>query len=399
MGIFDSVIKRNRAIQFSYDYDLLRETSHKAYVKKWALDTCINHIARTISQTKFEIETKGEKDKTSTTYYKLNVRPNTDESAATFWQKVVRKLIYDNEVLIIVTDTKDLVVADDFVREPYALYDDVFKNVLIEDYEFERTFKMGEVIYLEYNNESINNMLYGLFSDYGDIFGRLIASNLLSNQIRGTVEMDGNMNLKEANTEQMQNFINKSYEAFAKNDIAIVPMQKGYTYKEHASQNQSKNSSQVDDLAKIPNQLLSYVARNLGIPVGLINGDTADIEGMTSNYMKFCINPIIEKILDELNAKLCSEQGYKNGKRIRAISIDQPKPIDKAEAFDKLIASGGFTRNEVREMAGYERSDDPEMDKFVITKNYQSVEEQGDNESNNKEEQDENLKGGEDDED
>lgn len=49
-------------------------------------------------------------------------------------------------------------------------------------------------------------------------------------------------------------------------------------------------------MAKVPNQLLNYVARNLGIPVGLINGDTADIEAMTDNYMKFCIKPIIEKL-------------------------------------------------------------------------------------------------------
>jgi phage portal protein BeeE len=80
---------RNEAIEFSYDFELLRETSHKAYIKRWALDTCINHIARTISQTKFEITDGDNKDANSTTHYKLNVRPNTDESAATFWQKVI----------------------------------------------------------------------------------------------------------------------------------------------------------------------------------------------------------------------------------------------------------------------------------------------------------------------
>ena len=52
--------------------------------------------------------------------------------------------------------------------------------------------------------------------------------------------------------------------------------------------------------------LFEQVQWNLGIPVGLINGDTADIEAMTDNYMKFCIKPIIEKITDELNAKLYS---------------------------------------------------------------------------------------------
>lgn len=373
ISIFDRILGRNEAIEFNYDFELLRDKSHKAYIKKWALDTCINHIARTISQTKFEYIDSGVKDNTNTTYYKLNVRPNTDESAATFWQKVVRKLIYDNEVLIVVTDTKDLIVADDFTREEYALYDDVFKNIIVGDFEFERNFLMSEVIYLEYNNESISNMLCGLFSDYGDIFGRLIQANLLNNQIRATLSMDANYNMNKESQESLQKFINKAYEAFATNDIAIVPLQKGYTYEEHSTQSQTKTSSQIDDLAKLPDQILSYVARNLGIPLGLINGDTADIQGMTDNYMKFCINPIIEKITDELNAKLFTIRSYKEGKRIKAVSIDAYDPIQKAEAIDKLISSSVFTVNQVLDMFGYPPSKDEDANKRLITKNYTSV--------------------------
>src|SRR5699024_977787 len=142
---------------------------------------------------------------------------------------------------------KDLIIADDFVREEYALYDDIFKNVMLGEFEFERNFKMSEVIYLEYNNESITNMLMGLFKDYGDIFGRVLTYNMMSNQIRGTVEMDASLALNEASNESMQRFINKAYEAFSKNDVAVVPMQKGYSYKEHSNSNGQKTSSQIDD--------------------------------------------------------------------------------------------------------------------------------------------------------
>ncbi|MHB7915059.1 phage portal protein [Staphylococcus haemolyticus] len=375
MSIFDRIMGRNEAIEFSYDFELLHETSQKAYIKKWALDTCINHIARTISQTKFEIIDSEGKDTSSTTHYKLNVRPNTDESAATFWQKVIRKLIYDNEVLIVVTDSKDLIIADDFVREEYALYDDIFDHIVVGEFEFERSFRMSEVIYLEYNNEAITNMLYGLFNDYGDIFGRMIKSNLMNNQIRATLSMDTNVALKTTTNEEMQKFINKAYKAFESNDIAIVPVQKGYKYEEHTSSN-TKNTSQIDDMAKVPSQLLSYVASNLGIPLPLLDGSVADIEATTDNYMKFCIKPIIEKITDELNAKLFSERGYKEGKRIKAISIDQKGPLEVSEAVDKLIASGSFNRDEIRVLTGFEPIGSEEMQKFIITKNYQTVDEE-----------------------
>ena len=161
----------------------------------------------------------------------MNVRPNTDESAATFWQKVIRKLIYDNEVLIVVTDSKDLIIADDFVREEYALYDDIFDHIVVGEFEFERSFRMSEVIYLEYNNEAITNMLMGLFSDYGDIFGRMIKSNLMNNQIRATLAMDTSVSMNQESQQKIQSFINKAYESFDKNDIAIVPLQKAMSIK------------------------------------------------------------------------------------------------------------------------------------------------------------------------
>ncbi|MCG7342224.1 phage portal protein [Staphylococcus auricularis] len=373
MGIFDKIAGKNEAIDFSYDLDFIKEASERAYLKRWAIDTCVNHIARTMSQTKFTVEDEVNQKDYRTVEYKLNVRPNTDESAATFWQKLTRKLILDNEVLVIKTDTDDLVIADDWEREEWSLYDDIFKNIVVGDYKLERNYLMKEVIYLVFSNSTLTSYLNGLFRDYGQIFGRMIKMNLMSNQIRATLSMDSNQANNEANKKAMQNFINKTYEAFEKNDIAIAPVQKGFEYKEHSSgASGNKGQSLIEDLGKVPEQLLKFVARTLGIPVGLILGETADVEAMTQNYMKFCVNPLIEKVTDELNAKLLSEKESKSGVYIQASSIDEYNPIEKSEAIDKLVASGAFTRNEVRKMTGYGQVDDPEMDEFILTKNYQT---------------------------
>ncbi|WP_281673239.1 phage portal protein [Staphylococcus auricularis] len=373
MSIFDKIAGKNEAIDFSYDLEFIKEASDRAYLKRWAIDTCVNHIARTMSQTKFTVEDEVNQKDYRTVEYKLNVRPNTDESAATFWQKLTRKLILDNEVLVIKTDTDDLVIADDWEREEWSLYDDIFKNIVVGDYKLERNYLMKEVIYLVFSNSTLTSYLNGLFRDYGQIFGRMIKMNLMSNQIRATLSMDSNQANNEANKKAMQNFINKTYEAFEKNDIAIAPVQKGFEYKEHSSgASGNKGQSLIEDLGKVPEQLLKFVARTLGIPVGLILGETADVEAMTQNYMKFCVNPLIEKVTDELNAKLLSEKESKSGVYIQASSIDEYNPIEKSEAIDKLVASGAFTRNEVRKMTGYGQVDDPEMDEFILTKNYQT---------------------------
>ena len=129
-------------------------------------------------------------------HYLLNIRPNTDQSAADFWQDFVYKLILDNEVLAILTDQNDLLIADHFDRVEYAVYPDVFKNVTVKDYTFQRLFQMDEVIYITYNNEELTKFMSGIFKDYTQLFSRMIETNMFSNQIRATAEMESAQNLE-----------------------------------------------------------------------------------------------------------------------------------------------------------------------------------------------------------
>lgn len=62
----------------------------------------------------------------------MNVKPNRNQSASEFWDMFVYKLIHDNEVLIIKTDSDDLLIADDFSRTEYAMMDDVFREVTVK---------------------------------------------------------------------------------------------------------------------------------------------------------------------------------------------------------------------------------------------------------------------------
>ncbi|MCO0600623.1 phage portal protein [Peribacillus butanolivorans] len=134
-------------------------------------------MAEPISQSEFYVK-KDKKIVKDEMYYRLNVRPNPNMSASQFWQTVVHKLIYDNECLIIQADSEDLLFADSFLRIEYAL---TFKDVTIKDYTFSRTFQMSDVIYLEYSNKKLSSMLDGLYSDYGELFGRIIEFQKLKN--------------------------------------------------------------------------------------------------------------------------------------------------------------------------------------------------------------------------
>lgn len=92
--------------------------------------------------------------------------------------------------------------------------------------------------------------------------------------------------------------------------------------------------------------------------------------------MKFCINPLLKQISDEFTSKLFEREDIEeseHGLEIRPLSLENL--FDRAEAIDKLVSSGTFTRNEVRVEAGKKPSDDPELDRYLITKNYERADE------------------------
>lgn len=370
MGWLDSILRRNSELESLFDLDLVYETTNRVYLKKMALETCINFIGRTISQSDFRIMKDGKRLKNDWDYL-LNIRPNTDQSAADFWQSFTHQLIYENEVLVILTDTNDLLIADDFIRDEFAVYPDVFRNVTVKDFTFQRTFRMDEVIYLTYNNEKLTKFMDGMFDDYANLFSRMIEISFRNYQIRGTVGLDSTQSLTEENINKLQKFIDKLFYSFQNNSVALVPKLKGYEYSEVASGDKSGPS--IDELNKLKRSLVDDVANILGIPNALIHGDLSDFETSIKAYIRFCTSPIVKKIQDELNAKLLKKNEYLGGTRIRVFGLAEKDLIENAEAVDKLISSGAFTRNEVRELFGKERSDNPALDEFVITKNYEPV--------------------------
>ncbi|AHN22048.1 phage portal protein [Lysinibacillus varians] len=372
MGWLQDVLNKNKEIGKMFDeFDFFGiETSQRAYLKKMALETCINFIGRTISQSDFRI-IKNKKRQKDDWHYLLNVRPNTDQSASDFWQDFIYKLLHENEVLVILTDNNDLLIADSFDRIEFAVYPDIFRSVTVKDYTFQRSFNMDEVIHITYNNEKLTEFMSGMFEDYTNLFSRMIETNMFANQIRAMAEMDSTQKLDDENTGKLQVFINKLFGAFRRNAFAIVPKLKGFNYEEIADGSNSGRS--VEELGNLKRDLIDDVANILGIPTSLVHGDMAEFETAIKAYIKFCIAPLVKKIEDELNAKLIDKKDFLNGFKIEVKGVTETSVIENSEAVDKLVASGAFTRNEVRELFGAERSDNPELNKFVITKNYQST--------------------------
>ncbi|EOO30889.1 HK97 family phage portal protein [Bacillus cereus VD133] len=367
IGWLGSVFKRNKELEFMLDLDIITDTANRLHMKRLAIDTCVSFLGRTISQSEFRVR-NGKEFKKDELYYRLNVRPNKNMTASTFWERFVRKLIYDNECLVIQADDGDLLIADGFQHNEYAVFEDTFTDVRVKDYTFKRSFKQSEVIHLKYRNDKLSPLIDGLFADYGDLFGRILNSQKRKNQVRGTVDMEMTGSKTEENLAKLQKFIDDMYQAFGNKDIAIVPQQKGINYNE--IYNGVANGPSVEEINKVTNGFLNQVAMAIGIPVALIYGEMADVEKQTKNYMLFTVRPLLKKLSDEANVKFFEMSEYLLGRKIEVKAVSYQSIFELATSIDKLISSSAFTGNEIRSEVDYEESDDPNLNIHHITKNY-----------------------------
>lgn len=376
IGSILDAFKRNRKIGQEatelWDLDFFGiEAEQRMYLKNSAIETNVNLIGRTISLAEFRFTKDGERQDNDFDYL-LNVRPNTDQSAADFWQDFIYTLLVENEVLVILSDNNDLLIADNFTRNEYAVYEDIFEDVTVKDYAFKRRFKMSEVIYITYNNEKFTTFLNGMFTDYTELFSRMVETRMYDSQIRALAEIETTQALDEETQNKLNGFMNRMYSAFKSSAFAIVPKVKGFNYSEITA-NQNRVSKGVEELDKLKRDLTGSVANVLGIPASLVHGDMAEYETAIKAYIRFCIKPLVKKIKDELSAKLIPKEDYKKGLRLQVNGVSEMNPVELAASIDKLVASGTWSRNEIREKFGDERVDDPELDKYVLTKNYQTI--------------------------
>src|SRR5699024_11043395 len=108
----------------------------------------------------------------------------------------------------------------------------------------------------------------------------------MKGQLRAAVNVDGNFMKTEDGENDMQKFIDRTYNAIRCKAHAIVPQQKGMEYEEHSRNNATGQN--VDEIKKATDAFLDQVCHAVGLPPNLLKGDMADIENMTRNAMKFC---------------------------------------------------------------------------------------------------------------
>ncbi|HGG9186243.1 TPA: phage portal protein [Listeria monocytogenes] len=349
-------------------------------IKKWAIDSCANKIANTLSCAEILTYEKGEEVRKKN-WYLFNIEANQNQNATEFWKKAIYKLVYDNEALIFMQG-ENIYVADSFTKNDKALYENTYINVTLKNFTFTKEFKESEILHLTLNNESIKSIIDGFYLLYGDLISDAVNKYKKLNSRKIIVKLKAMFGQTPEAEEKLRVMLSERMKKFLAEGDSALPVEDGMEIEELTSDSKIAESR---DIKKMIDDVFEMVANSFNIPLGLAKGDTVGLSEQVNAFLMFSINPIAEMFTDEANRKyygrdLVLERTYMklDTTRIKVQDIQ-----DIANSMDVLFHIGVNSIDDNLRMIGREPVMSTETQQRYVTKNYAPLGET-----------DENLKGG-----
>lgn len=362
---------QNESERDSNDYSrVYYKIASEIMVRELAFNIVVNKIANAVTKCEINVyyDKKKEKD---LEWYRWNIQPNPNQSAAQFWYKLIYKLCRDNEALVI-TNGGNLYVADDYIyNDDYAFFEHTFTSVAINGYMINRPYRMSEVFYFKLNNENVRTYLNGTLTMYSELMNTAYSNYLVANGNKGILKIDQYAMQGNDFQQQFDQLINEDFKTFFSNVNAVLPLYDGFDYKEL----EAKGNVTTRDFKALLDDEVQITANAFNMPASIANGDVQDTSKAIEEFLTFCIDPLIKMLTDEMNRKSFTPKQLERGTcyRFNTLAIKHIDLFDISTSIDKLISSGFTCINDLREISGMDIIDEEWAYQFFMTKNYSTI--------------------------
>ena len=352
------------------------EVEQRFFVKHLAVNAAVNLIKNTLAQAEFKTYEKGKPIKAGN-YYLFNVEPNTNYNASRFWGKVIDRIVWDNEALVIQCESDGMLyAADKFKVDQFPFKKNLYHNIWIDDKELAKVYYEDEILHFMLHNKHMRSVIDGLYLDYGNLIEYSKNTYKRSNARRGILNIPSNYPQDEVSQAQLNKLLDSNFKKFFETETgAVLPLSNGLTYNDLTNQTY-KNGSDSRDIRALIDDIFDYVAIAFQIPPQLLKGNVADSDNSWDNFMTFCINPIAEIIEDEVNRKIYGKDGYmeRTYLKVDTTRIRQRSLEKMANAIDILTRNGVNTLDDNLELVGREPIGGAEGQTRMYTKNLGGME-------------------------
>lgn len=348
----------------------------KLELSKLAIEKAANMIAKAIAKSEFIVQRKKGRTKDDV-YYRLNVRPNPNETATDFWIEVARKLILETECVICIID-KNFYIVENYRTDESVLTPRTYRNISIcvdnTTVKIDKTFTADEILHFKSRNEKIKKYLENALKKYDEIISALSEAKRISSTPKFALNIKGMQAIIREKTEEgiektltIDEYKKKIRDLLESEKIEIITNQEALNLEEL----KITTSVSSEDITKIAHEIFTECALAFDIPKAVFLGEITEKADSTNEFITYAVSWVMEIITDSLNAKLVGKDSYLKGERIW-IDMTTYKHVDIIESagnLDKLRAIG-FSLDEIFRMVGWEELDTEFSRQRVVTKNY-----------------------------
>lgn len=356
--------------------DLITINLKKMEISKLAIEKAIGMIAKAIAKSEFIVERNGQRVKDDV-YWMLNIRTNPNETATDFWINVVKKLLTNQECVIIhISD--GLYLANTFTVSNSVMFPQIYSNIQITSNDktinLNKSFVADDVIHLKSGNAKLKGYLDKILSIYDQTIGAMCTVQKIANTPKFNLKMDTITPIikrkKPDGTEvtlTLDEYKADLVKMIESDEIAILSS----THSMMLEQLKIESNVKAEEIVKIAKEIYEETAYAFDIPEAVFLGKITEKADSSNEFVTYACSWIVEIINDSLNAKLVGKNAFLNGEKLW-IDMSRFKHrdiVDCAAGLEKLRGLG-FNFDEIREMVGREALNTEFSKKRMVTKNF-----------------------------
>lgn len=364
MGIISKLMRGNDVFaEFSLSENC-EEWKRKCALSQLIIESCISLISKSFASIHFRVYEK-QKEVENKISYRLNVAPNDNESAATFWRMAVSQMLLKNEA--IVYNRNDKFYLPDSFTVNKGIYKTSKYQLTFNELDEVANATSDDVLHLKYHTANMKSLAECVTDDAGKALKRAYSEFIRTRAGRGVVKIGTQWSQKHDHT-GIQDMVTTLFKGWFDGDTnKIVPLQEGFDYDEI-----EQKAAGASDAVSLSDNMIRVVALAFNVsPDKLLNGGD---EAAQKALMTDCINPIAKIIEGELNRAMLPLSKYLEGTRVEAdlSNVQLTSILEQAKNMDVLFRIG-YSINDILRQTGKNPIPEDWANKHYITKNYDSV--------------------------
>lgn len=337
----------------------------------------IGMIAKAIAQSEIVV-TDGHQRITDDVYYRLNVRPNDNQTGTDFWYRVVSKLLEDGDALIVrVPESGKYYLATSYTTDNYVMFGKTYRNVTITDgvdqMTFARTIYADDALHLKYSSNKIRLYTDNALRSLNEVLNAIATMEKVSRTpfFKYKVDATTTFATKDKNGKiqklMLDDVVARLESQLKSKDLQVIKEPTG-TSLEYLGISSTVTAAEINSIAA---EIGHLAAQAYDIPESVFDGTISEKSDATNEFITYAVAPVAEVINDTLHAKLIGEDDFIRGERcfVWLAHFKHIDVIDAAANLDKLRGIG-FTLDELFEMVGYPALNTDFSTQRALTLNY-----------------------------